>query len=439
VGAYRRLLGQRSFALLWLGATISTFGDALTWVALVWLTLELGGTPVQVGILAACYTGPVVIGGLGAGILLDRYDRRRLLMVDNAIRGLAMATIPLAAALGVLTQPQLYLVAAIYGLLYMVSLAGFPAMIPDLVSDDDLSTANALESISYGVGGVVGPLLAGILIGLIGAADVLAIDALTYAGFVVCLAAIRVPRGRASGASEGSRSSSEGGLRPAIRFVRRTGPVLAITLMFMAFNIGEGMLTVLLPVFARDVLLVGAAGYGLLVSSFTLGQLAGSVIVGGIRWPWPLGRSIALAQLLAGSAVLGLAVAPGLAGSALVLLAVGLLASPLTIWAQTIRLRLIPAELRGRVMSLLRTLMQSTPPVGGLVAGGLLAAGAVSPALAAVGLVAAVPGAIGLFHPALARASTDPPGVSAAHEPDGGEERGVPGRRCDDRQAHADP
>jgi hypothetical protein len=83
--------------------------------------------------------------------------------------------------------------------------------------------------------------------------------------------------------------------------------------------------------------------------------------------------------------------------------------------------------------------MQSTPPVGGLVAGGLLAAGAVSPALAAVGLVAAVPGAIGLFHPALARASTDPPGVSAAHEPDGGEERGVPGRRCDDRQAHADP
>jgi MFS family permease len=411
--SYVRLFRRRSFALLWLGATLSTFGDALTWVALVWLTLELGGTPIQVGVLAACYTGPVIIGGLGAGILLDRFDRRRLLILDNLVRGLAMASVPVAAGLDVLTQAQLYLVAAVYGLLYMVSLAGFPAVIPDLVEPDDLSTANALESISYGVGGVVGPIVAGILIGFLGAASVLALDALTYFAFVGCLAMIAIPRSAASAGVGASSVLRDGGLRPAVRFVRRSPPILAITLMFMAFNVGEGMLTVLLPVYARDVLLVGAAGYGVLVSSLTIGQLAGSIVVGGVRWPWPLGRSIAAAQLLAGISIVGLAVAPGLAASAAVLVAFGLLVSPLTIWAQTIRLRLIPAELRGRVMSLLRTLMQSTPPVGGLLAGQLLSAGATAPALTLIGVLGGLPGAVGLVHRSMARTATEAPGPTA--------------------------
>jgi MFS family permease len=406
MGAYLRLLRDRPFALLWTGATISILGDALTWVSLVWLTLDLGGSAVQVGILAACYTGPVVVGGLVAGILLDRFDRRRLLIADNLIRGLAMATVPLAAAAGVLSQTQLYLVAAVYGLLYMVSLAGFPAIIPDLVAEDDLSTANAMESISFGVGGVVGPVVAGLLIGVVGAANVLGLDALTYLVFVGCLLAM--PRSSSATSQPPQDERRDGGLRPAIRFVRRTPAVLAITLMFMSINVGEGMLTVLLPVYARDILGVGAPGYGLLVSAMTLGLLVGSVVVGGLRWPWPLGRSIAAAQVCAGTAILGLAVAPGLVASAIVLLVFGLVASPLTIWAQTIRLRLIPGEMRGRVMSLLRTLMQSTPPLGGLLAGALLGAGLAGPALVLIAIVAGLPGAVGLVHPALSVEATEP-------------------------------
>jgi MFS family permease len=405
MGAYLRLLRDRPFRLLWLGATISIFGDALTWVSLVWLTYDLGGSAVQIGLLAACYTGPVIVGGLVAGVLLDRFDRRRLLIADNLIRGLAMASVPIAATAGVLTQAQLYLVAAVYGSLYMVSLAGFPAMIPDLVAEDDLSTANAMESISYGVGGVVGPVAAGLLIGVIGAADVLGLDALTYLTFVACLVAM--PRSSAAHPPSPAGERRDGGLRPAIRFLRRTPAVLAITLMFMSINIGEGMLTVLLPVFARDVLGVGAPGYGLLVSAMTLGLLVGSVVVGGLRWRWPLGRSIAAAQLCAGVAIFGLAVAPGLVASASVLFAFGLAASPLTIWAQTIRLRLIPGEMRGRVMSLLRTLMQSTPPLGGLIAGALLGAGMAGPALVLIAAVAGLPGAVGLVHPSLSRQATD--------------------------------
>ena len=415
MAAYRRLLRNRPFALLWAGATISIVGDALTWVSLVWLTAELGGSAFDIGLLAVCYTAPVIVGGLAAGILLDRFDRRLLLIADNAIRGIAMLSIPVASALGVLHPIQLDLVALVYGLLYMVSLAGFPSLIPDLVPEDDLATANAMESMSFGVGGVVGPALAGILIGLVGAAANLAIDAATYAAFVACLLVLRLPSTGAplapapAAAGDVEASPVDRGLRPALGFIRRSPAILAITVMFMAANVGEGMLAVFLPVLARDVLHAGAAGYGLLVSALTAGSLLGSIIVGGVRWRWPLGRSIAAAQLAFGAGVLGLIALPLLGLAAGILAVVGFCGSPLTIWAQTIRMRLIPEALRGRVFALLRTLMQSTPPIGGLAAGILLAGGAVSVVAAIVGIVIGLPGAIGLVHPALSSRSTGGP------------------------------
>ena len=428
--AYRRVLRDPRFALLWGGLTVSLFGDDLTWVSLVWLTFELGGGPADLGILAVCYTAPVIVGGLVAGVLLDRFDRRRLLIADNTIRGLTMLSVPIAAAMGALGQAQIDLVAAVYGLLYMISLAGFPSIIPDLVPGDDLSTANALESLSFSIGGVAGPALAGLLIGLIGAANNLAIDAATYFVFVACLLVLRLPE-RAAGVADAVPSAAQGestpvestgtGLRPAIRFILRSPAILAITLMYMAVNVGEGMIVVILPVYVRDLTDAGAIGYGILVSAFTVGSLAGALVVGAIRWPWALGRSIASAEVAAGVVVALLIVEPPLLGAALVLVVVGICASPLTIWAQTIRMRLIPVALRGRVFALLRTLMQSTPPVGGLVAGLLLASaaggagatgssGGIALAVAAVALLTAIPGLIGLVHPALGRAATaDPP------------------------------
>jgi MFS family permease len=444
MAAYGRLLRNRPFATLWLGATASLIGDALTWVSLVWLTIESGGTAIDIAVLAVCYTGPVMVGGLLAGLLLDRFDRRRLLIADNVIRGLAMLSVPVAAALGVLGQLQLDLVAVVYGLLYMVSLAGFPSILPDLVPDEDLATANAMESLSFGVGGVAGPALAGLLIGVIGAAANLAIDAASYGIFVACLLAVRIPppaqadrpaAGMAptgavptgavptgavptgavptgavpTGAVPTGAGRSARGLRPALRFIGRTPAILAITVMFMAANVGEGMLTVLLPVYSREILGADAAGYGILISVLTAGALAGSTIIGGIRWPWPLGRSIAAAQLAVGAAALGLVPLPPFGVAAVVLFAIGICSSPLTIWAQTIRMRLIPAELRGRVFALLRTLMQSTPPAGGLAAGLLLAAGGASAVTLVIAFVVGVPGLVGLLHPALSGVGTEAP------------------------------
>jgi MFS family permease len=396
---YLRLLRRRrDFALLWVGATLSVLGDGLTWLALVWLVFELGGSAPDVGLLVFAYTAPVVVGGLLAGLLLDRFDRRRVLIADNAVRGLVVATIPVAAALGALQPWLLYAVAIVYGFFNMISLAGIPSMLPTLVEEDELVTANAMETMTYGVGGVVGPALGGLLIAVVGAAGVLWLDALSYLVFVAALAAMRA-RQRPEHSAPGSR-----GLGPAFRFIVGTPAILAITLMFMAANVGEGMLLVIVPVYALDVLEAGSGAFGALVSILTGGMLVGALIIGVVHWRFRLGRSIAAFQAAAGLSILGLALEPGFLVAAAVLAVFGLLISPLTIWAQTIRMRLIPDQLRGRVFGLLRTLMQSTPPIGGIVAGSLLTGAPVPLTVAAVAVIVTVPGLVGLVHRSLAEA-----------------------------------
>jgi MFS family permease len=357
-----------------------------------------------VGGLVVASTAPVVVGGFAMGALLDRFDRRRVLIVVNLVLGCAVAAVPLLGLADLLRTWHLYVVAALYGLLKMANWAGVPSLIPSLVPERDLNTANAMESVSFGVADVAGPAIAGVLIAVLGGENVLAVDAATYLLFVGVLAGLRVPPER-----HGDEGVSRVALRPAFRVLRRQPAVLATTLMFMAFNVGEGMLLVLLPVFARRELGGDATTYGLLLSSFALAATAGSFVVGALSWRWTLGRSIAVAQAAAGFAFLGLAIAPGVAGAVIVVVVAGVLVSPMTIWAQTIRMRVIPPPLRGRTFGVLRTLMQSTPPIGGATAGLLLAdGGAIGPAVVLMAVVMSVPGLVGLLAPALADEHTRP-------------------------------
>ncbi len=375
------------------------------------------GSPRAVGLLVIVYTAPVLAGGFLMGAALDRHDRRRFLIGVNAALGLAVASVPIASALGVLQVWQLYAVAALYGLLKMANWAGVPAIVPSLVAEDDLNTANAMESVSFGAADVGGPAVAGVLIAAVGAATVLAVDAASYVVFIGFLLALRIPPTPQETPRGDVAAGPRLGLKPALRFLRRTPPVYATTLMFMAANVGEGMLMVLGPIYARRELGGGAGTFGLMLSTFAVAALAGSAIVGALRWRYPLGRSIAVAQTIAGASYLGLLFAPNL-GTALVTLAVaGFFASPLTIWAQTLRMRLIPPEMRGRVFGALRTLMQSTPPLGGAIAGILLSRDRIDATVVAIAAVIAVPGLIGLVVPALAPEPVERRGLRPAAVP----------------------
>ena len=191
-GNYQQVFQYKSYRLFWLGFTLSVIGDSMSRVALTWYVYDTIGSAAALGLLTLFYTGPVLIGGLVAGSLLDRFDRRKIMIADNILRGVTVLLVPILFYLGQLRLWHVYAVAAVYGSLMMVSLAGGPALIPSLVRKQHLSTANALETLSYTAGGVIGPPIAGLLISLISAPNVLIIDAVSYIAFALALSGVRL-------------------------------------------------------------------------------------------------------------------------------------------------------------------------------------------------------------------------------------------------------
>lgn len=404
-GGYLAALRHREYRLLWVGSTVSTLGDSMTLVALTWLVLTRSG-PSGVGWLVFAFGAPVVIGGLLTGRILARYGVVRTLFVDCLIRAAVVASVPIAELAGGVPQWLPYAVAATYGLAKMIPLAGVPTLIPDLVGSEQLNAANALEMLSYGVGSVAGPALAGAALAIVAPGDVLAVDAASFLVFAVCLKLMK----RRTRAADDSAGTSVAG---AVRFILSCGPIRTTTLMFAACNIGLGLLTVLIPVYAVKVLDSGAAAFGAMSAALAAGELAGAALAGVLPVRRGLGRAIAATQLATGLAACGLLLRPSLVGACVCLALVGAFSAPMTIWAQTLRMRLVPPALRGHVFALLRTTMQAGAPVGGAI-GGAAVAGGVGLATALTGFWLGAPGAAGLTAPSLSAAALQAGGNSVA-------------------------
>ncbi|GHO97097.1 MFS transporter [Reticulibacter mediterranei] len=388
---YRAVFRNTSFRRFWLGFTFSAVGDAMTRIALIWFVYQSTKSAQAVGILLLCYTGPVVVGGLFAGVLLDRFNRRVVMLIDAIFRGAVVALIPLFYFSGHLAFWHIYLVAGVYGCFMMISLAGGPSLIPGLVSQSQLATANALETLSYTLSGVFGPPIAGLLIARFGAPSVMIIDVCSYITFALALARVDV-----KGEHEESARECEVvyRFRDAVSLVLHNRVLLSTTLMFILFNVGEGFLSVWLPLFAVQTLRGGPDLYGLLLGTLAGGEVIGSLLAGSLVFPLSLGALICLAQVLSGASLILLLLGPSIWWTEAGLALLGLFSAPLTIWAQTLRMKIIPERLRGRVFALLRTLMQSSGPLASGGAGALLLIVGI-PAI--IGLSAVLVGLPGVF------------------------------------------
>ena len=365
---YRDVFALKDFRRFWVGASLSMFGDSMTRTAFIWFVYEQTKSAAALGILMICYTGPVVVGGLVAGWALDRFDRRSVMIVDCLLRGSAIALVPLFHWLGILALWHVYAAAAVYGLLVMVSLAGIPAMIPSLVSDKQLNTANALEIMAYTVSGIAGPALAGLLIAAIGAPATVLVDVVSYFVFALALAGVSLQIHPAIATNQ----IIPQGLTAAMKLLVGNPVLCSITAMFVVFNMGMGALNVWLPIYVQTDLRGGSALYGLLLAATALGESSSAIGLGALGGNRALGFKIIASQILAGLSIAFIALVPGLTSAAVGLFLVGFFDSPLTIWAQTLRMAIIPPELRGRVFALIRLSIQGVAPLGSALAGFLL-------------------------------------------------------------------
>ena len=382
----------RDYRLIWSGSVVNLLGDGATWTALAWIAVTRGGAS-TLAVLSICYTLPIIVGGSVIGPLIDKFSRRFILVSDSVLRAIVVATVPLAQAFSSVHMWQLYFVAGVYGLLKIVPLGAVPAVVPDLVPKDMIHTAAALESIAYDVAQMLGPVLGGVMIAVWNAPDVLAFDAGTYLFFVLCILLMknRLPKPEDSGDGPGILQNF--GWGPVFQLLRRDVVLVGITASFALFNASMGMMRVAQSWLADDRLHGGATTLGVILGVSNGAGLIGSVMAGMIKPKDKQMRNIGIFQVVAGAGIAFMFL-PGLWA---VLLAVGfssMFSAPMTVSSQVIRVTRTPPELRGRMMTFMRTLMNSTSPAGSAIAGPMLAAGLYTPLIGVMTLTAALPGVV---------------------------------------------
>ena len=339
----------------------------MTKVALAWYVWETTQSAAALGLLTLLTMGPVIVGGFFAGWLLDRFDKRLVIMVDSIFRGFAVGVIPLLFFLGRLELWHVYFIAALYGFLGMIAWAGGPAIVPMLVEKKHLPTANALESFAFMTGNVGGQALGGLLIAKIGAPNVVAVDAISFFLFAFFLVFVKMPP-EAKGAAK-PQEQQVSNYRNAFKLLFANHILLSTTVMYFAFSIASGMLPVWLPIYADLTLNGDAQLFGLFLAAVSGGEMISAFVAGGLNYRTSLGRLISTVLILGGIPVALIWFVRTPLWAMLSLFAFGLLVGPLAVWAQTMRMAIIPVQMRGRVFAMLRTIVFAGFPLGGALAG----------------------------------------------------------------------
>jgi MFS family permease len=379
---------HRNYRIYWFGQIGSLVGAWMHSVAQPWLVLELGGSPLQLGTVLALMFAPSMFLAPIGGVLADRVDKRRVLMIVNAVAMLQAGLLFGLAATGLVEIWHVYLLALLAGFVNAVEMPVRQAFAAELVPADDLVNAIALNSTSFNLSRVIGPAIAGLTIAAFGVAINFGINAVSYLSVLIGLWMLdgrslrrierpdRFPSIRAS-------------LAEGIRYAISTPTVLWPLVLLGGMATFAMNFQTLLPLFTRDALNLDSGGYGALFAAMGAGSLVGSLILAFATSQRPM-----LALILGGGAVfLVLELALGFVRSPLAAfpLVAGIgLASMLMV--NTINVTIqnsVPDVLRGRVMSLYVTVFAGTAPLGGLLAGAL-AEGFGAPFALSLGAVLAV-------------------------------------------------
>ena len=372
-----RLLRNRDFLLFWSGVVLSQIGTRATVAASLYQVYQLTGSIAATGLVGAAQAVALLTLSPLGGVLADRWDRRRLLQVTQAVA--------MFAALGMAAVTLTGNVRAwhvIAGVLLTTAAATFDqpcrqALVPALVPREVLPAAIALLNPSREVAVLMGPALGGLLIAVNGPGLVYLLDAITYGVLIVVLFAVRVPPLRR--VHEGPPPSVRADMAEGARYVRRRPLILSLCGLDLVLTV-FGAYRVLLPAFS-DRLDIGPTGYGLLAAAPSLGALLATYsIVRLVTRSRRLGRVLLLSTIGYGVVAIGFAQAPVIG----VVLVLALLLGAFDATATTIRHAAVqletPDELRGRVQSLYQITSRGGPALGDVVIG--LAAGVLGPVVA---------------------------------------------------------
>ncbi|MEJ7761672.1 MAG: MFS transporter [Thermomicrobiales bacterium] len=388
----------RPFALLWAGQTFSRFGDHVHRVALAWWVLEETGSAAAMGGVLAASAIPELLFLLLGGVAVDRFSRAGILLGSDMLRGVVVGVVAVLAATDRLELWHVLVAGVFQGVAVALFAPAYIAVVPDLVPDEILPSANSLRGLSRQLTGLAGPAAGGVLVATGGTAVAFAIDGLTYAIAAGCL--VGVVRDPALARPAPTTGRMAGDLVEGFRTVRQR-PWLWVTIVIA----GVSNVTLAAPMAAALPLLVreefgdSARVYGLLSSLLAAGAVVTAVWLGrmpGFRCRGPLTYGFWIGAALA-MAALGLPVPLAIAGVAMALY--GVMETGLgLVWLNAVQ-SLVPRDRLGRVYSIDALGSAALLPVGFAVVGVLADRFGAAPVFLAGGLTSAAIIAAGLLHP----------------------------------------
>jgi len=372
-------LRHGNYRLYWFGQSISLIGTWMQQVAQSWLVLQLTGSAIDLGIVAALQTLPVLFVSAFGGVLADRVQKRNLMVTTQTSQML------LALVLGVLISTHLvqvwhvYVLATLLGLSNAFDMPARQSFMIEMVGRDDLMSAVALQSMQFNAARIVGPALAGLAIAAIGLTLSFYANAISFLPVIGGLIAMRADRFYSPPHTEHApvlESLREGG-----RFVWKTPAVLLIVFLVATLGLFNSNINVLAPLFAKNILRVGPQGFGLLMAMMGAGSLAGGIVAAVAqrsRWGFIFAGSLAFFVCQ-----LGFAFSRYYPLSLVLMAASGFAVILFYTSANTGIQQQVPDVLRGRVMGLYMSVNVGSQPIGNILTGWLAASFGAPAALAA--------------------------------------------------------
>ncbi len=359
-----RALGNPNFRLFWGGNFLSNIGTWMQNVAQGWLVLSLTGSAFWLGVVGFAGSIPFLIFTLFGGVVADRVNKRRLLLVTQSAMMLLAFALAALAWLKIITVWEVVLLAFLNGMAMAMNAPSYQALVPRLIPREDLTNAIALNSAQFNMSRILGPTLGGYAMALVGVAGNFFLNGVSFLAVLWALTRIKYPEPEPSH-YPGLLSS----LRQGFGYVRRNPQMRVLVWMTAAASfLGIPFLT-FIPYFARMELRVGETGLGWLMAASGLGAVLGAVTVAALGTVRHRGRVVTMGGVVFFSVIVAFCYSHTFLLSQCLLLVEGysaiLMISSFNVAIQ----HLASDQMRGRVMSIYATCFLGLPPLGSLLAG----------------------------------------------------------------------
>ena len=359
----------RDFRLMWIGACTSSIGTWMQIVAQGWLIYRLSHSAFLLALDQFLAGIPIFLFSLIGGVVADRSERRRILLVSQYIQMASAAALTILVATDLVHVWMILCLSFVSGLAQAFGGPAYQALIPTLVDREDMPNAIALNSIQFNLAVTVGPALAGITLARFGEKWCFGLNALSFLAPIVSLLMIT-----ARYLPQKSSDSMFGSLKQGIQFVRKQGSMEALIVLAFSMTALSMPMRTYIPVFVKDIFHRGPETYGNLLSLMGVGSICGSLGVAGLGNITKKGRFALTMLVCLGAGIAGFSLSKLLPLSYAMLVLVG--ASMMAVFATVTSLvQLITTnEMRGRVMSVYNCAFRGGMPMGNLVSGWLVPA-----------------------------------------------------------------